>query len=54
MGVPLGTSLFTSSFIKDALLEDVQHLDILFRMDDVYVTFGFPTHYFVQQTSYLL
>jgi hypothetical protein len=25
LGVPLGTLIFTSSFIKNALLKDVQH-----------------------------
>jgi hypothetical protein len=33
--VPLGTSSFTSSFIKDAMLEDVQNVDLLPKMGDV-------------------
>jgi len=35
LGVPLGNSSFTSSFSKDALLEDVWHIDLLHRMGDV-------------------
>jgi hypothetical protein len=35
LGVPLGTLTFTSSFIKDVLQEDVRHVNLLFRMDDV-------------------
>jgi hypothetical protein len=35
LGVPLGISSFTSSFIKYALLEDVQHVDLLPKMGDV-------------------
>jgi hypothetical protein len=35
LGVPLGISSFTSSFIKDVLLEDVWHVGVLFRMGDV-------------------
>jgi len=46
--VPLGTSSFTSSFIKDVLLKDVRHVD-LFK-----VTFGIVTHCFVQWPSYFL
>jgi hypothetical protein len=54
LGVPLRTSSFTSSFIKNALLEDVRHVDLLFKMGDVQVAFGILTHYFVQRPSYLL
>jgi hypothetical protein len=35
LGVPLGTSSFTSSFIKDVMVENVQHVDLLLRMGDV-------------------
>jgi hypothetical protein len=35
LGVPLGTLIFTSSFNKDALLEDVWHVDLFFRIGDV-------------------
>jgi hypothetical protein len=49
LGIPLGISLFTSSFIKDALLKDVQHVDFLLKMDDVHIAFGIITHCFVQQ-----
>jgi hypothetical protein len=52
--VLLGTSTLTSSFIKDALLKDVQHVDLLPRMGDVQVAFGILTHYFVQRPSYPL
>jgi hypothetical protein len=53
LGVPVGTLTFTSSFIKDALQEDVQHVDLLSIMGDVHVAFGILTH-FVQHPSYLL
>lgn len=35
LGVSLGISSFRSSFIKDALLKDVQHVDLLPKMGDV-------------------
>jgi hypothetical protein len=54
LGVPLGTSSFTSSFIKDALLKDVWHVDLLFKLGDVKVAFGIFIHCFVQWPSYLL
>jgi hypothetical protein len=44
LGVPLDTSSFTSSFIKDALLKDVWHVDLLLKLGDVKVTFGILTH----------
>jgi hypothetical protein len=50
----LDTSSFPSSFIKDILLEDVQHVDLFPKMGDVQVSFEILTHYFVQQPSYLL
>jgi hypothetical protein len=53
LGVPLGTSTFTSSFIKDALLKDVQHVDLLLIKGDVQVAFGTLTHCFMQWPSYL-
>ncbi len=34
-GIQLGTSLFASFFIKDALLENVRHVDLLPKMGDV-------------------
>jgi len=34
LGVPLGTSSFTLSFIKDVLLKDVQHVDLFLKMGD--------------------
>jgi hypothetical protein len=37
LGVPLGTSFFTSSCIKYVLLEDVWHVDLLPKMGDVQV-----------------
>ncbi len=54
LGVPLGTFIFTSSFIKDAMLENVQHMDLLPIMGDVQITFGILTHCFVQQPSSFL
>jgi hypothetical protein len=54
LGVPLGTSSFTSSFIKDAMLEDVQHVDLFLKMDDVQVAFGILSHCFMQRPSYFL
>jgi hypothetical protein len=48
LGVPLGTSSFTSSFIKYVLLKGVQHVDLFLRMGDVHVAFGILTHYFLQ------
>jgi hypothetical protein len=42
--VPLGTSSFTSSFIKNAMLKDVRHVDLLFTMGDVQVTFKILTY----------
>jgi hypothetical protein len=54
LGVPLCTSSFTSSFIKNALLKDVQHVDILLKKGDVQVAFGILTHYFMQWPSYFL
>jgi hypothetical protein len=48
LGVPLGISSFTSSFIKNVLLENVQHADLFPRMEDVQVVFGIITHCFVQ------
>jgi hypothetical protein len=52
--VPLGTLTFTSSFIKDALLEDIQHVELFPRMGDVQIAFGILIHCFVQHPSYLL
>jgi hypothetical protein len=48
LGIPLGISSFTSSFIKDAMLEDVQNVDFLPRMGDVQVAFGIIIQCFVQ------
>ncbi len=50
----MGTSSLTSSFIKDTLLKDVWHLDLLLKLGDVKVTFKILIHYFVQWPSYLL
>ncbi len=54
MGVPLGISSFMSSFIKETMLEDVRHVDLLPIMGDVQVAFGIITHCFMQWPSYLL
>jgi len=47
LGVPLGISSFTSSFIKNAMSKDVRHVDLFSRMGDVQVAFGILTHYFM-------
>jgi hypothetical protein len=54
LGIPLGISSFTSSLIKDVLLEDVRHMDLFFKTGDVQVAFGISSHCFVQRPSYLL
>jgi hypothetical protein len=36
------------------VLKDVQHVDLLFKTGEVYVTFGILIRYFVQWSSYLL
>jgi hypothetical protein len=50
----LGTLIFTSSFIKDALQEDVQHVGLLLRMGDVHMASGIITRCFVQPPLYIL
>ncbi len=47
LGVPLGTSSFTSSFIKDPMLEDVRHVNLLLAMSDVQITFRIIIHCFM-------
>ncbi len=54
LGVPLGTSSFTSSFINDALRKDVRHANLFLKIDDVQVVYGILTHCFMQQPSYIL
>ncbi len=54
LGVLLNTIIFTSSFIKKTLQRDVQHVDLLPRMGDVWVAFGILTRCFVQHSSYFL
>jgi len=44
LGVPLGTSSFTSSFIKNAFKKDVQHIDLFPRMGDVQITYEILTY----------
>jgi hypothetical protein len=39
----LDTSCFPSSFIKDVLLKDVQHVDLFPKMGDVQVAFEIIT-----------
>jgi hypothetical protein len=48
----LGISSFTSSFIKDAMLEDVWH--VVAKIGDVQVAFGILIHYFMQRPLYIL
>jgi hypothetical protein len=52
--VPLGISSFTLSFIKNVMLEDVWHVNLLRIMGDAQVTFRIIIHCFVQQPSYVL
>jgi hypothetical protein len=40
LGIPLNTLPFTSSFIKNAMVEDVWHIKLLPIMGDVKITFG--------------
>ncbi len=54
LGVLLGTLTFTSSFIKNALLKDVWHVDLLLRMGDVQVVVGILIHCFMQHPLYFL
>jgi hypothetical protein len=54
LGVPLSTSSFKSSFIKNTLLKDVWHVDLLPELGDVHVAFRFLTHCYTQWPSYLL
>ncbi len=53
LGVPLGTSTFTSSFIKNAMLKYVKHVDFPPKIGDVHITFGSLIR-FMQCPSYLL
>jgi hypothetical protein len=46
LGFSLSISSFTSFFIKDVLLENVQ-LVIFFQMGDIQITFEVQTHCFV-------
>jgi hypothetical protein len=50
----LGTSSFTSSFVKNTLLKDVQHVDLLFKMGDVQIAFGILIHFFMQWPLFFL
>jgi hypothetical protein len=54
LGVPLDISSFTSSLIKDVSLKDVQHVDFLFKIGDVQISFGIITYCFMQRPSYFL
>jgi hypothetical protein len=46
--VPLDTSSFTSSFVNDALLKNIWHVDLFPRMGDVHVAFEILAHCFMQ------
>jgi hypothetical protein len=35
---------FLSSFIENALLEDVQHVDLFLKLTDVQITYGILTN----------
>jgi hypothetical protein len=54
LGVPFSTTSFASTFIKNALVKDIQHVNLLPIMGDVQVAFRIPTHYFMQRLSYFL
>jgi hypothetical protein len=41
LGVPLGITSFTSTFIKNVMLEDVRHVNLFPRMGDVQIAFEF-------------
>jgi hypothetical protein len=52
--VPLDTSSFTSSFINNALLKDIWHVNLFLIMGDVHVAFEILSHCFMQWPLYLL
>jgi hypothetical protein len=35
-----GSTFFTSSFLQDALDEDVHHVDVLLKLGDIQIVFG--------------
>jgi hypothetical protein len=47
LGVLLGTLIFTSSFIKNIMLKDVEYVDFFPKMGDVQMAFGILTCCFV-------
>jgi hypothetical protein len=49
LGVLLESLYFTSSLSKDALDDEVQHINAFPSLGDVYVTFGILISYFVQR-----
>ncbi len=40
VGIPMRSTTFISFFIKDVLLKDFKHVDLLLRMGDIQVIFG--------------
>ncbi len=49
LGVPLGSFSFTSSFLQDALDNDVHHFNVFSKSRDVQVAFGIFIHCFAQK-----
>jgi hypothetical protein len=60
LGIPMGSTTFISFFIKDVLLKDFKHVDLLLRMGDIQVIFGsfiqcfFNTHHTFFDAPFLL
>ncbi len=54
LGLPLGTSSFMLSFIKDVLIKDVHHVDLFPRLGDIQVGLGIIIYCFLQELLYLL
>jgi hypothetical protein len=53
LGVPLGFFSFTSSFLQDALDDDVHYIHTLPRLGDVMVAFEILVHYFDKRFNYV-
>jgi hypothetical protein len=51
--VSLGILIFISSFIKDALQEDVWHVNLLPRMGDVHMPFKILTCFVWRPSNFL-
>jgi hypothetical protein len=57
LGVPLGISSFTSSFIKYVMLKNIRHVDLFLTMGDVHITLVFHNtnkdYLYVSVTSFV-